>query len=203
MTTAFLASTLSSFATFFGTFGNGILVFDARAEYFFVAARDLFLTRFFSIVTLLGEWHIALGILLAVSVVLWFLDKRSFLLPLWVSVFGAEIITMILKNIIMRPRPETAVIIENSFSFPSGHATIAVAFYGFLAYILFRICRTRKEKIVVCAIGTFLILLIGLSRLYLGVHYVSDVIAGYLIGAVGLSLGMCLAEHFCERKKQV
>ena len=203
MTTAFLASTLSSFATFFGTFGNGILVFDARAEYFFVAARDLSLVRFFSTVSLFGEWYVVLGVLLVVSATLWFSNKRIFLFPMLVGVSSAEIITMILKNIIMRPRPETAVIIENSFSFPSGHATIAVAFYGFLAYILFRICRTRKEKIVVCAIGTFLILLIGLSRLYLGVHYVSDVVAGYLIGAVGLSLGMCLAEHFCERKKQV
>ncbi|MBI5005281.1 MAG: phosphatase PAP2 family protein [Candidatus Lloydbacteria bacterium] len=182
--------------------GNWILSIDARVEHFFAAARDPFWTQFFSTVGLLGKWHIVLWILLAVSLALWLLDKRVFIIPLLISVSGAELLTGTLKNIIARPRPEMAKVVENSFAFPSGHATVAVALYGFLAYILFRMCRTRKEKIVVSAAAVFIILLIGFSRLYLGVHYVSDVIAGYLVGALWLSIGMCLTEHFLERKKQ-
>jgi undecaprenyl-diphosphatase len=140
--------------------------------------------------------------LLTVSVALWFLRKRVFLFPLWLSVGGAELVTLILKNTVVRQRPEMAAIIEQSFSFPSGHATIAVALYGFLAYILFRLYKTRKIKIITCVAVVFLVLLIGVSRLYLGVHYVSDVLAGYLVGALWLSIGMCVAEHFLARKKK-
>lgn len=201
MIIAFILQALSSPSVFFIAWGNWILSIDARAEHFFVAIREPFWTHFFSAIGLLGKWYVVLGILLAVSVVLWFLDKRVFIFPLLVSVFSAELITLILKNVIMRPRPGMAAVVENSFSFPSGHATVAVALYGFLAYILFRMCRTRKEKIVVSAAGVFLVLLIGFSRLYIGVHYVSDVIGGFLVGALGLSIGMCLAEHFLARKK--
>lgn len=187
--------------TFFGEWGNGILSIDARAEQFFTAIREPFWTQFFSAVGLLGKWHIVLGIVAAGSLLLWYANKRTFLFPLWLSVGGAEAATFLLKNTIMRLRPEMAAVVENSFSFPSGHATVAVALYGFFAYLLFRMCRTRNEKILACVVGAFLILLIGLSRLYLGVHYVSDVLAGYLVGALGLCLGMYVAEHCSEQKR--
>ncbi|MBI2045862.1 MAG: phosphatase PAP2 family protein [Parcubacteria group bacterium] len=183
-------------------FGNVILSFDTQAFNFFSTIRESPWLQVFSTVTWLGEWYVAGGFLVAVSIALWFFHKRVFIFPFLTSVAGAEVFTYLLKNIIARPRPEMAEVIENSFSFPSGHATIAVALYGFLAYILFRMCRTRKEKIVVSVAAVFIVLLIGFSRLYLGVHYVSDVIAGYLVGALWLSIGMCLTEHFLERKKQ-
>lgn len=201
MITIFLAQLFFSPATFLGEWGNGILSIDARVEQFFTAIREPFWTQFFSAIGLLGKWHIVLGIVAAVSLVLWYANKRVFLFPLWFCVGGAEAVTLILKDTIMRPRPEMAAVVENSFSFPSGHATVAVALYGFLTYVLFRMCRTRNEKILVCAIGAFLVLLIGLSRLYLGVHYVSDVLAGYLVGALGLCLGMYMAEHCFEQKR--
>ncbi|HEY4497400.1 MAG TPA: phosphatase PAP2 family protein [Candidatus Paceibacterota bacterium] len=198
-----IAQIFSSPAAFFSEWGNWILSIDARAEYFFTAIRDPFWTQFFSVVGLLGKWHVVFGILAAVSFALWFLNKRVLLVPLWLSVGGAELITLVLKNMIMRPRPEMASVVEKSFAFPSGHATLAVALYGFIAYILFRMCRTRKEKIIVSVISMFIVLLIGFSRLYLGVHYVSDVLAGYLVGAIGLCVGMYVAEHCCEQKKML
>lgn len=196
-----IAQIFSSSSVFFSEWGNLILSIDARAEQFFTAIREPFWTQFFSLVGLFGKWHIVLGIVAATSLLFWYVNKRIFLFPFWLSVGGAEAVTLILKNTIMRPRPEMATVVENSFSFPSGHATVAVALYGFLTYVLFRMCRTRNEKILICVVGAFLILLIGLSRLYLGVHYVSDVLAGYLVGALGLSLGMYVAEHCFEQKK--
>lgn len=199
--TIFFAQVFFSSTTFFGEWWNEILSADARVEQFFTAIREPFWIQVFSAVGLLGKWHIVLGIVAAGSLLLWYANKRAFLFPLWLSLGVAEAATLILKNTIMRPRPEMAAVVENSFSFPSGHATVAVALYGFFAYLLFRMCRTRNEKILVCVVGAFLILLIGLSRLYLGVHYVSDVLAGYLVGALGLCLGMYVAEHCSEQKR--
>ena len=90
--------------------------------------------------------------------------------------------------------------IEDTFSFPSGHATIAVGFYGFLVYILFRQIKNWKYKINALFFSITLILAIGLSRLYLGVHFLSDVWGGYLLGALWLLIGITISEWLQHRK---
>jgi len=106
-----------------------------------------------------------------------------------------------------RPRPLNAFYIEDSFSFPSGHAAVAVAFYGFCAYILFRLCEQWKWKANAMMIGVSMIAFIGFSRLYLGVHYLSDVWGGYLIGALwllfGITLGELLSQHIFDGVKYI
>ncbi|MDP2779749.1 phosphatase PAP2 family protein, partial [Devosia sp.] len=102
------------------------------------------------------------------------------------------------KNIFARPRPEMAVYAESSFSFPSGHSAASVAFFGFLTYVLIR------ERIgpffVSFLIGATLVFLIGLSRIYLVEHYLSDVLNGYLVGALWALLGIWLAEWLNTRR---
>lgn len=92
-----------------------------------------------------------------------------------------------LKDLIGRPRPEAAheLGITNK-SFPSGHAMSSIAFYGFLIHLSWRIYKSRLKKVVFTIVLVFLIISIGLSRIYLQVHYPSDVLAGYAAG------GMCL-----------
>jgi undecaprenyl-diphosphatase len=90
--------------------------------------------------------------------------------------------------------------VEHSFSFPSGHATIAVAFYGFLAFLAMRGTKRWEKSVNICFAGIAVVLLIGFSRLYLGVHYLSDVWAGYLVGALWLIAGISMCEWLRTRR---
>lgn len=91
-------------------------------------------------------------------------------------------INIILKNIVQRPRPiEFRLINESGYSFPSGHSMVSMAFYGYLIYLIYKNIENKKIKWTLITILSILILTIGISRIYLGVHYTSDVIAGFVI----------------------
>jgi undecaprenyl-diphosphatase len=96
---------------------------------------------------------------------------------------GAQVLNNILKALVHRTRPEPVVglISAQGFSFPSGHAMVSAAFYFYLAYLIWPHVQSWRRGLVVSGL-VVLVLLIGLSRLYLEVHYLSDVIAGYLAG---------------------
>lgn len=92
------------------------------------------------------------------------------------------ILNTLLKNIVQRPRPEGfRLISEVGYSFPSGHSMVAVAFYGFLAWLIWKYMRDPLVRWFYTIVFGLLILAIGASRIYLGVHYASDVIAGFLV----------------------
>ena len=95
----------------------------------------------------------------------------------------------VLKNVFQRTRPELAPLVPApGYSFPSGHALMSAAFYGFLAYLLFRHCPSPLLKWSLVSLLTLLVLAIGFSRVYLGVHYLSDVLAGFAAGGFLLSV---------------
>lgn len=86
-----------------------------------------------------------------------------------------------LKQIIRRQRPnENCLVLEKGFSMPSGHSMVGMAFYGFLIYIIFKRVNNKFIKYSLITLLSLLIISIGISRIYLGVHYFSDVIAGFL-----------------------
>ena len=171
-----------------------IVAADTRVANLLFAFRDTELVKIFTWITLLGKWQIVLSSAVILSFVLWLWKKRIYLFPLWVTIAGSELFNSLGKLAFHRPRPDVALYIEDTFSFPSGHATIAVAFYGFLIYILFRQIKKWKYKINTLFFGIILILAIGLSRLYLGVHFLSDVWGGYLLGALWLLMGITISE---------
>lgn len=100
-------------------------------------------------------------------------------------IFNLGIVTILnqlLKRILQRPRPEEFRIInESGYSFPSGHSMISMAFYGFLIYLIYTNVKDKYLKWSLITILGVLIIIIGISRIYLGVHYTSDVLAGFLI----------------------
>ena len=98
------------------------------------------------------------------------------------------VINRILKLVIARPRPEVLQIVQESgYSFPSGHSMVATGFYGFLIYLIYKEVKNKKIKYPLIVFLSILILLIGISRIYLGAHYATDVIGGCIIGAVYLA----------------
>jgi len=167
---------------------------DIRLANLFAAFRSDGLTNAFLWVTMLGKWQVIGVKTLLVSALLWLWNKRAHILPFWLTLFGTEVFVWLGKLALRRPRPETAVYTEHSFSFPSGHAAIAAAFYGFVIYILWRSLRCRKNKVKVLFVGLTIILSVGFSRMYLGVHYLSDVWGGYLTGALWVVVGVSVAE---------
>lgn len=141
-------------------------------------------------ITYFGEWQIILPVALAISAVFFILKSRRYTFAFIASVAGGEMIIQLLKNIIERPRPPAidALITTNGFSFPSGHSFIAVSFYGFIAYFLFCSLKKKTVKIISLCLSVIIILLIGFSRIYLGAHWPSDVLASYGLALIWLFL---------------
>lgn len=91
-------------------------------------------------------------------------------------------INQILKRIVQRPRPtEYRIIEETGYSFPSGHSMVSMAFYGYLIYLIYKYVKNKYLKYISIILLSILICSIGISRIYLGVHYTSDVLAGFMI----------------------
>jgi undecaprenyl-diphosphatase len=121
---------------------------------------------------------------------------------LTLAVVGGTLLNDLLKALFHRGRPETAIEFINyqSWSFPSGHAMNSLIGFGFVAYLLLEHTTDRRARVAIIAATLVLVGLVGFSRLYLGVHYLSDVIAGYLAGAVWLLV--CIAAlRFAERQR--
>ncbi|MDP3900610.1 MAG: LssY C-terminal domain-containing protein [bacterium] len=179
-----------------------ITFFDVRAASFLAVFRSEELVEFFLWVTVLGSWQVALIFCLAFVAILWLWRQRSYIAPFVSVVIGSEVFVWLGKLIFYRIRPETAVYTETSFSFPSGHAAVAVALYGFITYFCLRFFKKWQLQVNIFFAGIMLILFIGFSRLYLGVHYVSDVWGGYLAGALWLIIGISIAEWLNSTKKE-
>ncbi|MBJ9991111.1 phosphatase PAP2 family protein [Paenibacillus sp. S28] len=156
------------------------------------------LTRIMRGFTFLGSSLVATLLSVIAFLFLWLvLRHRKELLMFLLSVGGSEIWNIIIKNWMQRQRPNTHRLIEISgFSFPSGHSMAAFALYGTLTYLLWRHIPALAGRIAMIVIGVALTLLIGISRIYLGVHYPSDVFGGYLASATWLMLSIYIFEKY-------
>jgi len=145
------------------------------------------LTRVAIIITNLGSAYVEIGLMLVVGAFL-FVRLKHIGEPvlLAISLSGAWLLNTILKELFHRARPDIVHLVKaGGYSFPSGHAMVAAAFYGFIGYLLWLNLRNRSNPSWYIVVFTFaLILAIGISRIYLGVHFASDVIAGYVVGGV-------------------
>ena len=133
------------------------------------------------LVTALGYYYIVVPLLVVSVLVFYRRGWRLSAVLLVVSTGGSIVLTTVLKGVFQRTRPELfdSGYHASFYSFPSGHATIAVGFYGMLTMILaYRLRGAARWAVAAC--GLLVVLLIGFSRLYLGVHYPTDVLAGYL-----------------------
>lgn len=184
------------------TRGSAVPALDRRIENLVATMRTPELDRFFYGVTWLGSPSVVAGMAVAgVLLALLARRRRAALLLALVSVLS-WLTAEGLKYAIARPRPPLvdARVLETSFSFPSSHATLAAAFYGAAAYFLFHGLRRDTAKIVAGMLAALLILLVGVSRAYLGVHFPSDVLAGWMLGLLWLTL-LVIADHLGQERR--
>ena len=191
MIVLFLIFCVMAVLVHFGLTGS----FDAAVYKFVIGFRSDSLTKVLLFIT---EFASVKGIvfLCAVSLIgLFWKHYKSLFLVL--NVIVSTIFNVSIKNIMMIPRPNILRLAEETgYSFPSGHSMASVAFYGFTVYLILSSDMNKYLKIVFSSLLVILIVVIGFSRVYLGVHNVSDVVAGF-----ALSTGLLLADIMILKKR--
>ena len=168
---------------------NNTLVFDNTIYKYISSIRCNFLDMFFKIITKFA--NVITVICLLIILLLVIKDNNRYILG--ITAIITTVVNNLLKVIIMRPRPShEALINQSGYSYPSGHTMISVAIYGFLIYYTFKQINDKKIKTIIISLLTILIILIGISRIYLGVHYPSDIIGGYLL-SLTILIGVIIA----------
>lgn len=162
------------------------------------------LYRVLFFITLLANTNVVLAVTLLSIITLFVYGKRRELLYFTITAASTLAASPLIKLIIGRKRPASALInLPSSASFPSGHALFALAIYGFLFYLLYKKTRNIALKVLLVAIALLLITSIGFSRVYLGVHFPTDVFAGWNLGMVILVTAITVYEVRAKQKPDV
>ncbi len=180
--------------------------FDSSAIGFFETLQTSTLDVIYTSVTHMGSVWFVTSLSVVVILSLWFKarDKWATLFFI-IAVGGTGALTWLLKQVYERGRPSINEAIDAiGFSFPSGHSMGSLVFYGFLIYLIVRSQQNKVIKIGFSMALGLLILLIGTSRIYLGAHFPSDIIAGYIAGTIWLTLCILVLEWIrWQRSSQV
>jgi len=156
---------------------------------------------------LISQLHSLLGVTvmtLAVSAYLWIKRLRMWILTLMLAVFGGMLLNLCLKQIFARQRPhfDNPFLVLTTYSFPSGHALVATVFYGTLCALIVSRCRRWVWRMLTIVVAALLVLLVGFSRIYLGAHYLSDVLAAIAEGLAWLAFCLISVEELKRRRKR-
>lgn len=163
---------------------NNTKAFDMSVYKFITYYKNDTLTSIFKSITFFGSTFFIVFLCVLFLIIFW-KNKKGYLISgcLLVSTF----LNNIIKVIVRRVRPlELMLVKENTFSFPSGHTMASVSMYGLLIYFIYKSNLNKKMKILLISLLVFLILSIAISRIYLGAHYATDVIAGILLSLAWL-----------------
>jgi len=166
-----------------------VSMLDTFFQQFIVSQRTDALTGFFTGLTFFGGTLFLTSATLIMALFLFFRKSKA-LIAFLLAIGGSAVFTKLAKISFGRERPEIGLIEETSYSFPSGHTANSTAFYGFLAFLLFTRLQRRWQRIALLVGTSLFLIFMGLSRVYLGVHFTSDVIGGYLMGGFWLTLAL-------------
>jgi membrane-associated phospholipid phosphatase len=179
---------------------EGLVRLDNAVDRWFDAHRVQPFIDAMTWLTLWGEGPTTTIVGLVASLLWWSSRRGHLVIPFWICVLGSQATTWSAKYIIARDRPANWELIEaHSPAFPSGHATAAISVYGFIAYSVWRTIQTKpRARFEVVFWGAVAIALIGFSRIYLSVHFLSDVASGYVVGGFWLAVAVVVTEWHVE-----
>lgn len=183
--------------------GQPLTIIDARFSNWLHAQATPWLTRVMFVIT---NIHSTLGITvmtLGVFVCLWRRRLSRWMAGFALTVYGGMLLNFWLKGIFQRSRPrfEDPLLTLNTYSFPSGHTMAATVFYGVLVAIVISQSRSWFSRVLAILAAVFMVALVGFSRIYLGVHYLSDVLGAMVEGAAWLALCLTALETVRRRRR--
>lgn len=180
-----------------------ILAFDRVIMSFIQGLETPSLTAIMKFFTLMGSFKMIALIAIIVIIFLYIVLKhRSELILFTIVIIGARILNRFLKEFFQRTRPDFHRLIEiGGYSFPSGHAMNAMAAYGILTFLLWRHILSRRGRTFLIVLSSLFILMTGISRIYLGVHYPSDIIAGYLASGFWVAMAIWIYQKYKEKRQ--
>jgi len=171
---------------------------DTDIYNFIIKIKSDHLTNMVKIITNLGSTFVIVTI-----IIVSFLLFRKKIYPILIAsnILGVVLVNQTLKHLVMRPRPEFLHLVEESgFSFPSGHSMAAFGFYGYFIYLINISNINKKIKIILTILLSILIIIIGLSRVYLGVHYLSDILAGFIMSFIYLIVFTTITKKYINHE---
>ena len=163
----------------YGVLSYDSLVIDTKVYSFIINnIMNDGLTPILKAITELGG--VAFTVLAGVLIFMFCKKNRWFIT---IDLVGVTLVNQVIKHIIRRPRPNVLRLVEESgYSFPSGHSMVSMAFYGIIIYLIYKNVTNKYLKWILIILLSLLILSIGFSRIYVGVHYFTDVAGGFLLG---------------------
>lgn len=177
-----------------------LLILDNPVNIFFknLVFAHPWLTSFFTKVTFFGSFQFGLFVVIlftSIALLLFFTTSKNKYLEEYLYIFYLVIgissgLTYLLKTFFQRLGPVGRFLLESDYSFPSGHSTFSLAFFGVTYYLFKHNFKNEYNKIIFFAVMYLMIILVGLSRLVLDAHYLSDVLAGYMVAFFGLWVGI-------------
>ena len=163
--------------------------------------QDSSIVPAFVFITSLGSTPITCLIILLTAILCAVVRQPYILIGLLISAIGSTAFTFLSKMAFQRSRPIDILLMEHTYSFPSGHATISIALYGFLAYMAIRFSQSFIRQVRILSLAVLLCMFIGLSRIVLNEHYLSDVMGGFLVGTLWLTIAISIMEWLTARGK--
>jgi undecaprenyl-diphosphatase len=178
-----------------------ILQFDNTVISIVQGFEDPALTSIMKLLSIIGDTPAVVVLCLVVLFLLYFVFQHRRELVLFVAVIiGSVILNQILKYVFQRARPDIHRLVEiTGYSFPSGHAMNACTVYTIISFLLWHNIQNRTGRILLIIISAIMILSIGISRIYLGVHYPSDVIGGYLASGFWLTMAIRFFQKYQDK----
>lgn len=177
-----------------------LILFDLSVYQFIlnIFPPTTLMTVIMKLITSFGSALFIISCLISIAVLV---RNKKYFKIFFFAILGGVIFNNLMKLIIQRPRPTNTLLLsyEKTYSFPSGHSMMSMIFYGLLIYYVILFVKNKLIRNLLVSFFSLLILFIGISRIYLGVHYVTDVLAGFVFGFIFL---VCFIK-FLKKEKSV
>lgn len=182
--------------------GHDIIRFDSHVISMVQGMESVWLTFLMKFLSFIGSAPVIIVLSILILFFLYKALKHRYELVLFVGVMvGSPLLNLLLKELFKRARPDFHRLVEISgYSFPSGHAMSALTFYGIITFLLWRHIPVKWGRKALLIFSGMMIFGIGMSRIYLGVHYPTDIIGGYFASAVWLGFSIWTFQWFKERR---